>query len=103
VMSCGSSGANSIYNILKRGNSILLAEGLDVFRVHVPHATIGRTLEQCRFRQTTGCNVVAIEKDGEFNARPSPSSVLTADSQLVIVADAESERRFFQSINSHAK
>lgn len=101
VMSYGSSGANSIYNILKRGNSILLAEGLDVFRVPVPQTMIGRTLEQCRFRQTTGCNVVAIEKDGEFNARPSPSSVLTADSQLVIVADAESERRFFQSINSH--
>ena len=49
VMSCGSSGANSIYNILKRGNSILLAEGLDVFRVHVPHATIGRTLDSAGF------------------------------------------------------
>jgi K+/H+ antiporter YhaU regulatory subunit KhtT len=44
--------------------------------------------------------VVAIEKDGEFSARPSPTSALTADSQLVIVADAESERLF--SVNQIA-
>jgi len=103
VMSYGSTGANTIFNILKRGDSILLAEGLDAFRVPVPPAMIGRTLEQCRFRQTTGCNVVAIETDGEFNARPLPSSVLTQDSHLLIVADAESEKRFFQTINSHTR
>ena len=63
-----------------------------MFRVPVPKGMVGRTLAQCRFRQTTGCNVVAIEKDGQSTRRPSPSSVLTEDSQLVIVADAESEK-----------
>ncbi|MFN0060154.1 MAG: potassium channel family protein [Planctomycetota bacterium] len=103
VMSYGGCGANTIFNILKGGNSILLAEGLDVFRVPVPRAMIGRTLEQCRFRQTTGCNVVAIEKDGAFNARQLPTSVLTEDSQLVIVADTESEKKFFETISSRAR
>ncbi len=103
VMSYACTGANSIFNILKRGNSILLAEGLDVFRIPVPNALIGMTLEECRFRQTTGCNVVAIEKNGEFNAKPAPSSVLTADSQLVIVGDAESERRFFANIDGQSR
>lgn len=99
VMSYASSGASSIYSILKRGNSILLAEGLDVFRVSVPPSLVGKTLEECRFRQTTGCNVVAIEQGGEFNAKPSPTSVLTKDSQLVIVADVESESRFFAALS----
>jgi Trk K+ transport system NAD-binding subunit len=103
VMSYASTGANSIFNILKRGDSILLAEGLDVFRVPVPTAMIGRTLAECQFRQKMGCNVVAIEKAGEFNAKPSPSSILTQDSQLVIVADAESERKFFEAMNSQKR
>ncbi len=99
VMSYASSGASSIYSILKRGNSILLAEGLDVFRVSVPPSLVGKTLEECRLRQMTGCNVVAIEQGGEFNAKPSPTSVLTKDSQLVIVADVESESRFFAALS----
>lgn len=98
VMSYASTGASSIFNILKKGNSILLAEGLDVFRVPVPASLVGKTLAQCRFRQTTGCNVVAIEVNGHFDAKPAPSSVLTPSARLVIVGDAESERKFFQSM-----
>jgi K+/H+ antiporter YhaU regulatory subunit KhtT len=43
--------------------------------------------------------VVALEKDGEFDAKPSPASVLTGDTQLVIVVDAEAERKFFEAMN----
>ncbi len=103
VLSYASSGANCIFNILKRGNSILLAEGLDVFEVSVPKDMVGRTLEECRFRQTTGCNVVAIEKEGEFNAKPSPQSILTHDTQLVIVGDAEAGRKFFEKLHLQSR
>lgn len=99
VLSYASSGASCIFNILKLGNSILLAEGLDVFKVSVPNSMIGRSLAESRFRQATGCNVVAIEKDGKFDAKPSPTSILTRDMQLVIVGDAEAGRKFFESIN----
>ncbi len=99
VMSYASTGASSIFNILKRGSSILLAEGLDVFRVPVPKSLVGKSLAECRFRQRTGCNVVAIEREGKFDAKPSPSSILHEDSQLVIVGDAESESRYFATMS----
>lgn len=95
VMSYASTGASTILNVLKKGNSILLAEGLDVFRVPVPTQLIGKSLAECRFRQVTGCNVIAIEKEGIFDARPSPSMILTSDLQLVLVGDAEAEKKFF--------
>lgn len=98
VMSYASTGASSIFNIFRRGSSILLAEGLDVFRVPVPSSLAGKTLSQCQFRQRTGCNVVAIESEGHFNAKLLPSSVLEKDATLVVVGDAESEARFFASI-----
>lgn len=95
VISYASTGASTILNVLKKGNSILLAEGLDVFRVPVPTQLIGKSLAECRFRQVTGCNVIAIEKEGVFDARPSPSMILTSDLQLVLVGDAEAEKKFF--------
>jgi voltage-gated potassium channel len=95
VMSYASTGASTILNVLKKGNSILLAEGLDVFRVPVPTQLIGKSLAECRFRQVTGCNVIAIEKEGVFDARPSPSMILTSDLQLVLVGDTEAEKKFF--------
>jgi len=103
VLSYASSGASLIFNILKGGNSILLAEGLDVFNVAVPPVMVGRTLAESRFRQTTGCNVVAIERDGQFDAKPSPDSRLTEDCRLVIVGDAEAGRKFFETMNLQAK
>ena len=99
VMSYASAGASSIFNLLKRGAVLFLAEGLDVFRVKVPPSLAGRTLAECRFRQTTGCNVVAVEQDGQYDARPNPNQPLTATAELIVVGDAESERRFFEQLS----
>lgn len=99
VMSYASSGASNVFNLLKRGSLLLLAEGLDVFRVPVPAALAGRTLAECRFRQTTGCNVVAIETDGTYDAKPAPNLPLNPNSQLIVVGDAESEQRFFAKMS----
>lgn len=95
VMSYASTGASSVFNLLKRGNLLLLAEGLDVFRVPVPAPLVGRSLAESRFRQATGCNVVAVVRDGRFDANPDPRRPLSADSELIVVGDAEAEERFF--------
>ncbi len=98
VMSYSSTGASTMFNLLKRGTLLLLADGLDAFRVPVPPELVGRTLEECRFRQTTGCNVVAIEQNDRLDAHPAPTTRLTAGAELVLVGDAESEKRFFDSL-----
>lgn len=42
VMSYASTGASTMFNLLKHGTLLLLADGLDAFRVPVPPALIGR-------------------------------------------------------------
>jgi len=96
VMSYASTGATSVFNLLKRGNILMITEGLDVFRVPVPKTLVGRSLTEIRFRQTTGCNVVAVEKDGRCNANPNPTEPLAASSSLILVGDSAAEERFFQ-------
>jgi len=99
VMSYASMGASNVFNLLKRGNLLWLAEGLDVFRVAVPEFLVGKSLAECRFRQTTGCNVVAVEEFGTCNASPDPHRPLSASASLIIVGDTESEERFFAATN----
>jgi len=98
AMSYASTGASSLFNVLKRGKLLFLAEGLDVFNVQVPAALVGRSLAECRFRQTTGCNVVAIERDSIMDANPDPHRPLAAEDYLVVVGDSESEARFYNEI-----
>lgn len=95
VMSYASTGANLLFNLLKRVEFVLLADGLDVFRVPVPESMIGRSLVDCQFRQLTGCNVVAIERDGIMQVNPDPNKPMLAGSDLIVVGDAKSEERFF--------
>jgi K+/H+ antiporter YhaU regulatory subunit KhtT len=96
-MSYASTGASSLFNILKRGKLLFLAEGLDVFNVPVPASIAGRTLAECKFRQSTGCNVIAIEHPTGLDANPKPDRRLSAGEALIVVGDAESEERFFRA------
>ena len=103
VMSYASTGARSVFNLLKRETVLMLAEGLDVFRVPVPPALVGKSLAECKFRQTTGCNVIGVEENDTINARPNPHQPLSANAELIVVVDAESEQRFFETIKQIAR
>lgn len=95
VMSYASTGANVIFNLLKRGNILLLAEGLDIFRIPIPESLVGRSLAEASVRQRTGCNVVAVVDQGEFQVNPNAQTPLPAGGELIVIGDAEAEDRFF--------
>lgn len=95
VMSYASTGATRAFNLLKRGSILLLAEGLDMFHVRMPAPLAGRSLAESRFRQLTGCNVVAIVQNGKVDAQLDPHRPLPAEAELIVVGDAESEAKFF--------
>ncbi|MBX3423444.1 MAG: NAD-binding protein [Pirellulaceae bacterium] len=95
VMSYASMGSSNIYNLLRRGNLLLLTDGLDAFKVPVPSWLVGKSLAESQFRQVTGCNVVGIEENGLCQANPNPHMRLTAGLNLIVVGDAEAEDRFF--------
>ncbi len=101
VLSYASTGANAMWNILSADNTLQLAEGLDVFRVHVPRALVGKSLAQSQIRESTGCTVVALASEDHFEANPDPMSPLPAGTDLVLIGDSESEHRFLSRYPSH--
>jgi K+/H+ antiporter YhaU regulatory subunit KhtT len=47
----------------------------------------GKTLAASGLRSKTGCNVVAIEHDGQLVGNPGADAVLGADTSLVLIGD----------------
>lgn len=94
VLSYATTGANALFNLLRSSDVLLLAEGLHVFRMLTPPRLQGKTLAESGIRQTTGCSVVAVVKDEKTETNPDAATVLTAESELVVIGDAEAETRF---------
>ncbi len=97
VMSYASMGANSILNVLKNADVLMLAEGLDVFRVPVPPSLAGKTLADSGIRERTSCSVISLGDAAGKHINPSPTSVLTEGDQLVVIGNVESERKFLEA------
>ncbi len=95
VHSFASTGANVIINLLRRGKILLLAEGLDLIRIPIPAALVGKSLAESNIRNSTGCSVVAVSIGGKFEANPDPKIPLPEGGELVIIGDADAEGRFF--------
>lgn len=96
VMSYASMGASTIVNLLQRGSTVMVTEGLDVFQVPVPRALVGRTLTHLDPRQLIGCQVVAVSTAGTMQVNPDPDTPLPADAALIVIGTTEAEKRFLQ-------
>jgi voltage-gated potassium channel len=94
VMSYSSMGANAIFNLLKRSDILMVAEGLNIFRVKVPAQLAGKTISQTMVRELTGCSIIAIKTDAEFQVNPPPSALLESDAEMVLIGTVEDETRF---------
>jgi K+/H+ antiporter YhaU regulatory subunit KhtT len=93
-MSYASMGASSILNLLKRGKTLLLAEGLNILRVPVPQALRGKTLAELLLRERTGCAVVAIRSASGMEVIPDPHKPLPEVGELLLIGASEAENRF---------
>ena len=102
VMSYASMGANAILNILEGGDIVMVAEGLDVFRVPVPGELKGVRLRDSGIRQRTGCHVVAFERDGGMETNPPPDVTIPAgaDAEMILVGTTADEHRFMRLYNA---
>jgi Trk K+ transport system NAD-binding subunit len=96
VMSYASLAANTILNLLKPDKVLMLAEGLNVFRVGVHTSLEGKSLADSRIRLETGCNIIATNQDGKMVINPDPSVCLHEDNELIIIGTDEAEKRFFK-------
>lgn len=102
VMSYASMGAHALLNILRGGKIVMVAEGLDLFRVRVPAALSGVPLHGSRIREETGCHVVAWTEGGRFHTNPSPATEIPSDAgaELVLTGTPEAEERFMRRFDA---
>ena len=89
--------ATAIFDIVHRGNLLLLDEGIEVFTVPVPAALVGKPIADCALREDTGCNVFAVRRAGGEAAYPDITAPLEAGAELILIGDRSDERRFFET------
>lgn len=99
VMSYASMAVNMIVNLLKPGEQVMLAEGLNVFRVEIHSSLIGKSLAESHIGRATGCNVIAIQDDGQMVINPEPSFRFGANDELIMIGTAEAEKSFFKTFS----
>lgn len=97
VMSYASMGANALFNLLKRSDLLMIAEGLDVFKLAVPKSLAGRTLAEADVRRQTGCSVIGIDVDDLTTTNPHPDTMLPVDGEIVLIGTAEGEVEFLRA------
>ena len=95
VMSYASLAANTILNLLKPGELLMLAESLNIFRAAVPSTYVGQTLAESRIRKRTGCNVIAVCNQDGISTDTDPSYRFRDKDELIVIGPTEAERLFF--------
>lgn len=102
VMSYASMGTNAVLNILEGGDIVMVAEGLDIFRVPVPDALRGVRLSESRIRQDTGCHVVAIQDEEGVHTNPPPDAPIPSSpgSEIILVGTTADEYRFMDRFSA---
>jgi K+/H+ antiporter YhaU regulatory subunit KhtT len=87
-------GSNSLFNLLQRSDLLMVAEGLDVFKMPVPKELAGKTLAEANIRQRTGCSVIGIDSDSVTMTNPKPSALLPVDGEIVLIGTPDGETAF---------
>ncbi|GEO03525.1 potassium transporter [Adhaeribacter aerolatus] len=95
VMSYASMGANTIFNLLKRSDIMMVAEGLDLLKVAVPAQLAGRTIAESSVRQQTGCTIIGIRNGESLQINPEPNMVIPAEAEIILIGTVEAENKFF--------
>lgn len=92
VMSHASMAANTIINILTPDRVLMLTEGLNIFRCKMPPSLVGFNLLDSGIRESTGCSVIAIFREGSLRINPDPTETLAAEDELLMIGTAASEK-----------
>lgn len=100
VMSYASLGANTIFNFLIHEETMLLAEGLNIFHLPTPKSLFGTTLMDSGIRKKTGCTVIAIVREGNTYINPEPAIKLGKEEELILIGTYEAERSFLAEFSA---
>jgi len=96
VVSHASLGANNILNLSKRGNILMVAEGVDVFRIKIPPALIGKTVKSACIFEECGCNVIGMNSKGSMIINSNLETILPDEGEIILIGSVESQDKFFR-------
>jgi voltage-gated potassium channel len=96
VLSYGSMGANSVLNLLRGRETLLMAEGLNVFKSPIAASIAGKTVADSGVRNISGCSIIAVESPAHREINPSGDYQLPKVGSLVLIGTREAEERFLR-------
>lgn len=96
ALSYASMGSNALFNLLQRSDLLMVAEGLDVFKVTVPAELAGKTLAEANFRQTTNCSLIGIAQGETTTTNPGPDTILPEAAEMVLIGTPAAEVEFLK-------
>ena len=102
VLSYAGTGSSVIWNHFRGDETLLVAQGLNVFRTPVPTELAGKTLAEAHLYRRTQCNVVAVELNGTIAGNPDPQTPLHEGGELVMVGTDTAEAKF-STVFPHAR
>jgi Trk K+ transport system NAD-binding subunit len=101
VMSYASMGANTMLNMLKRGEILMLAEGLDLFKLPMPKSLAGRSVAEAQVRERSGVSIVAVIQGDDIQVNPDPLVPLPDEAEILLIGSEDAEAGFLD-IFAHA-
>jgi Trk K+ transport system NAD-binding subunit len=93
VLSYAAAGADAVWREFRGNETVLLAEGLEVFTMAVPTDLEGMTLSQADLPARTRCSVVAVvDAAGITTANPGADHLLPSGGSLLLIGGHEAEQ-----------
>jgi voltage-gated potassium channel len=96
VMSYASMGANILFNLMRRENILMVAEGLNILRIELPESLAGKALLESAIRERSGCSVIAVRRNGKPIITPMPDFVFARKDILLLIGTVDAEDKFLE-------
>lgn len=99
VMSYAKMGANSIFNIIEKNEALMLAEGLNIFKMKTPKSLVGKKIRETGIRENSGCTVVSLIKNkdkSESIINPEPDTLLNKCEEMILIGTVENEQKLYE-------
>jgi len=103
VMSYASMGANAVVNFLREDKELMIAEGLNIFRLAIPGFLVGKSMQESKIREKTSCSVIAVSSKEDMIINPLPDYVLHQGEEIILIGTTGAEERcmnYFESVRS---
>lgn len=100
VMSYASMGSNILFNLFRRENTLLVAEGLHIFRLPAPKELRGKSIAESALRTRTGCNIVAVQRGDRQLVNPPPDTILEPGDEIILIGTLATEDAFFRQFET---